>query len=77
MGVTFWRKNLRGLTLYPLAGLPPRGVSRPGLSGPGGGLSRPLDTLDNPVIPRGLGPLRICMDDRYAWAGQGGEGVAG
>ena len=76
MGVTFWRKNLRGLTLYPLAGLPPRGASRPGLSGPGG-VSRPLATLDNPVIPRGLGWLRICMNDRYARGGQGGEGVAG
>jgi hypothetical protein len=34
-------------------------------------VSRPLD---NPVIPRGLGPLSICMDDRYAWAGLDGEG---
>lgn len=34
-------------------------------------LSRPLD---NPVIPRGLGWLRICMDDRYAWAGLGQGG---
>jgi hypothetical protein len=86
-GLIFWRKNLRGLefghknlrclTLCPLAGLPPRGASRPGLSGPGEGLAKPLDTLDNPVMPRGLGWLRICMDDRYARAGQGGEGVLG
>ena len=31
-------------------------------------VSRPLD---NPVIPRGLGALRICMNDRYAGGGQG------
>ena len=37
-------------------------------------VSRPLD---NPVMPRGLALLRICMDDRYAWGGLGGEGVAG
>ena len=37
-------------------------------------VQRCVQTLDNPVVPRDLGPLRICMNDRYAWAGQGGEG---
>ena len=34
-------------------------------------VSRPLD---NPVIPRGLALLRICMNDRYAGLDQGGGG---
>ena len=35
-----------------------------------------MDTLDIPVIPRDLGWLRICMNDRYAWGGLGlGRGL--
>jgi hypothetical protein len=77
MGVEFLVEKFEVPTHIGLGRLTPQG-GPPGRASAGqGGLAKPLDTLDNPVIPRGLGWLRICMDDRYAWAGQGGEGVWG
>jgi hypothetical protein len=84
MGVTFWRKNLRGLNKGDFWSKNARGlrIGRGQPSPPMGGQREPLcptwghvQILDNPVIPRGLGGLSICMNDSYARAGLYRTGV--
>ena len=72
-GVGIWAQKIEVLTHIGLGRPTPQGGL---LAGPKRARG-PVQPLDSPVMPKGLGPLRICMDDRYAGAGQGGEEVAG
>jgi hypothetical protein len=71
--VTFLAEKCEVLTHRASARLTPHGGTRARYWCVQGqfAVSRPLD---NPVIPRGLALLRICMNDRYAGLDQGGGG---